>query len=100
MGVKPKSGRAKRTWLRVGWGLQIAFMLLVVAILLALWLGPPRDPKCFALDDEDFGLGFRVGDPWDPDAFEAALEENNLINTESRFDVPQAYTDLNVVSWV
>lgn len=43
-----------------------------------MWYGPPRDPRVFLLDNEDFGLGFRPGDPWNPDAFEAAMKANGL----------------------
>jgi hypothetical protein len=80
--TKAKSGR--RIWRRVGWGALIVLAVLVIAAAIALWLGPPRDPKSFALDDEDFGLGFRVGDPWDPDAFEAAMKANGLRVTRER----------------
>jgi len=81
--TKAKSGR--RIWRRVGGGALIVLAVLVVAAAIALWLGPPRDPKSFALDDEDFGLGFRVGDPWDPDAFEAAMKANGLDVQRSSF---------------
>jgi hypothetical protein len=64
----------------------VLVFLLVVAAALVLggtayyfwWAGPPRDPKCFALDDEDFGLGFHIGDPWDPDAFETTMKADGL----------------------
>lgn len=72
------SNRRKRNWRRVGWGALIGLAVLIITAAIALWLGPPRDPKSFALDDEDFGLGFRVGDPWDPDAFEAAMKANGF----------------------
>lgn len=78
MGYTLKSVRTKRTWRRVGWGALIGLGVLVIVVAIALWVGPPRDPKCFALDDEDFGLGFKVGDPWDPDAFEAAMKANGF----------------------
>jgi len=92
--------RTRRTWRRVGWGALIGLGALIAIVAVALWLGPPRDPKCFALDDEDFGLGFKVGDPWDPDAFEAAMESHYLTFKGSPFEVPQGYFDFNTTSWV
>jgi len=70
--------RAGRIWKRVGLGTLALFALLVIAASIALWLGPPRDPKNFKLDGEDFGLGFKVGDSWDPDAFEAAMKARGI----------------------
>jgi len=76
----------------VGWGALIGLGVLIAIAAIALWLGPPRDPKCFALDDEDFGLGFKVGDPWDPDAFEAAMKERG-INAEPDLESKKEFAE-------
>lgn len=78
---------------------------MLISILLAyglwsfaMWYGPPRDPRVFLLDNEDFGLGFRPGDPWNPDAFEAAMKANGLDVVRSDHKTNDDY-DFNSTSW-
>jgi hypothetical protein len=60
------------------WTLLGLAALVVLLAVLGMIIPPPRDPKAAALDSGDFGLGFKVGDKWDPTAFEAAIKRNGI----------------------
>ena len=79
--------------------LVLAIALLLGGAIYYVWQsGPPRDPKCFALDSEDFGLGFHIGDPWNPDAFEAAMKQGGLDVIRSPHSADPEY-DFCSASW-
>jgi hypothetical protein len=73
-----KGGRFMRFLRGVGWTLLGLVGLALILAVLGMIIPPPRDPKSAALDDEDFGLGFKVGDKWDVKAMGAALEQRGL----------------------
>ncbi len=62
----------------VGWTLLGLVALVLILAVLGMIIPPPRDSKATALDDEDFDLGFKVGDKWDPEFFESAIKQRGL----------------------
>lgn len=76
-----RSARRSR-WVRflrgIGWTLLGLVALVLMLAVLGMIIPPPRDPKAKALDNEDFGLGFKVGDKWDPAAMDSAIEAGKL----------------------
>jgi hypothetical protein len=75
---KRKGGRFVRFLRGVGWTLLGLVALVLILAILGMIISPPRDPKSAALDNEDFGLGFKVGDKWDVSAFEKALASRGI----------------------
>jgi len=70
---KRKGGKFRRFLRGVGWTLAGLVALVLLLAVLGMIIPPPRDPKSKALDGEDFGLGFKVGDKWDVSAMDVSL---------------------------
>lgn len=69
----PRRSRWVRFLRGAGWTLLGLVALVLILAVLGMIIPPPRDPKAAALDNEDFGLGFKVGDKWDVQAMDASL---------------------------
>jgi hypothetical protein len=57
--------------------LLLAFIILPIVLFMA-FAPLPRDQKSVSLDNDDFGLGFRVGDAWDLMGFEKMIEKSGV----------------------
>lgn len=73
-----KGGRFTRFLRGVGWTLAGLVGLVILLAILGMIIPPPRDPKAAALDNEDFGLGFKVGDKWDVKAMDEVIKSRRL----------------------
>lgn len=74
----PRRSRWVRFLRGVGWTLAGLVALALLLAIPGMIIPPPRDPKAAALDNEDFGLGFKVGDKWDEFAMEKAIQSRRL----------------------
>jgi hypothetical protein len=104
--VRKRRSRFIRFLRGAGWTLLGLVALVAILAVLGMIIPPPRDPKAAALDNEDFGLGFKVGDKWNVKAMDTAISARNIsihadAETEQFFNStanPSA-DDMNFVSW-
>lgn len=77
-----KMPKRRSRWVRllrgVGWTLLGILTVLVILAILGMTISPQRSTKTRSLENEDFGLGFKVGDKWDPAAFDAVLQQKGI----------------------
>ena len=74
--------RVCKGWISLRGESKVFYIILAVAISVitcCLIITPPVRPAVAALEDNAFGLGFRVGDAWNPDAFVASMGQNGLV---------------------
>jgi hypothetical protein len=78
-GNTPKRKSQWRLSLLLVFGTLFLLAVIILPAALFIYFVPPlREQGAAALDEDDFGLGFRVGDAWDINAFDRAIKASGI----------------------